>query len=151
MTLSLHISSYLSNLHLQNQGSNCQSNRKNVAGSLQKCIFWLNSLVSNRAHILTQVSPLFYGVCNSFFPCIFFPDALVPNLLHSRHICNLLSFMYILVMFATLDLFETDNCLSNVSEVQLKPLRITEAELRNRRGTSLTPFSYQNENQWAEF
>lgn len=40
--------------------------QKKGAGSLQKCIFWLNSLVSNKARILIQVSPLSYGVCDDF-------------------------------------------------------------------------------------
>lgn len=90
--------------------------QKKVDGSLQKCIFWLNSLVSYEAWILIQVSPLFYGVCNSF-SLYFFPDALALNLLHSRQICNLLSFMYILVIFARLNLLRLITCLSNVSDI----------------------------------
>lgn len=107
--------------------------QKKVAGSLQKCIFWLNSLVPNKARILTQISPLFYGLCNGF-SLYSFPDALVPNLPHPRHICNLLSVMYILVIFASLKVFETDSLSVKCIRSSLKLLRITEVEQRNRRG-----------------
>lgn len=124
--------------------------QKKSSSFSQKCVFCLNSLVSNKAQILIQVSPLFYGVCHGF-SLYFFPDALVPNLLHSRLICNLLSFMYILVILARLNLFEIDNLSVKRIKSSLKPLRITEVEHRNRRGTSLTPFWYQNENHQAKF
>lgn len=62
MFLRLHVSLYLSNPHLGNQVSSSLNSRNKVASSLQSYIFQLNPLVSNKAQIPIQVSPLCYGL-----------------------------------------------------------------------------------------
>jgi len=132
MDKSLHCP--LSNLHLQTQVT-CSLNSKNkVAGSLQKCLLWLNSLVSNKAQILIQVSPLHYGVYNGSL-LHGLSAILVKNLLSSRRICYLrvLSFMCPFVLiFVSLNVFETANLSVKYIQSSLKLLRVTWVEQANR-------------------